>query len=186
MVSNEAHTNTCWKLLIRLSLSSGSGIIGKFLISHTLKIMWDMKQPWGSYQTPEHALGDKMLCCWISFLASSRSDTFLSCCLLRFSTWANISSTARLTRASWRRQHWESPLGLPGTHTIWLHSLEHWLPNLQVADVRLFTFTHPPPPAVSDHSSIKAWFYIWKHGSIFSLFLQVRPHCSSEGSWEWL
>lgn len=44
------HTNTCWKLLIRLSLSSGSGIIGKFLISHTLKIMWDMKQPCWSYR----------------------------------------------------------------------------------------------------------------------------------------
>lgn len=39
MVTNEVHTNTCWKLLIRLSLSSGSGIIGKFLISHMLKIM---------------------------------------------------------------------------------------------------------------------------------------------------
>lgn len=36
--------------------------------------------------TPEHALGDRMLCCWISFLASSRSEMFLSCCLLRFST----------------------------------------------------------------------------------------------------
>lgn len=98
-------TTTCWKLLILLSLSSGSGIIfGKSLISRMLKIMWDKKQPCRRYQAPEHALGDMALCCWISFLASSRSATFLSCCLLRFSTWANMSSTARLTRASWRRQ----------------------------------------------------------------------------------
>lgn len=56
---------------------------------------------------PGEALGSPVplheFCCWITLLASSSSAALLSCRLLRFSTWATIRSTARLTLASCQR-----------------------------------------------------------------------------------